>query len=131
MDGRLVGLLLMVTVMTTGARWLHSEEADTAEARTDITSRAPARPTALAAAATPSRELDRPAPRDTPDDDRDLRPASAALCLALQDKLRTLYVRASGESLSEPELRTLRDERRRAQGQLADLRCAGGVRAWF
>ena len=125
MDGRLVGLLLVVTVMTTGARWLHSEEADAAEAAADARPRqgAAAQPAAMGARAA--------TPQDSLEDEREARPASAELCLALQDKLRALYLRASGEGLAEPELLTLRNERRKAQAQLMDLRCAGGVRAWF
>jgi hypothetical protein len=124
MDGRLVGLLLVVTVMTTGARWLHSEEADAEEA---VVSR-PARATALQRTSLANAA----APQDTRDDARDAsRPVSAELCLALQDKLRALYARAAGEALSEPELLDLRNERRKAQSQLGDLRCAGGARAWF
>lgn len=120
MDARLVGLLLVVTVMTTGARWLHSEEADFAEA--EATTPAPPRLALQRASLPPA------APHDAPDE---ARPASAELCLALQDKLRALYARAAGEALSEPDLLALRNERRKAQGQLMDLRCAGGARTWF
>lgn len=134
MDGRLLGLLLVVTVMTTGARWLHSEESDALEAPAEAAETPGARPppalqrTSLGARAAAAPAT--PAPKDIPEE-TEPRPASAELCLALQDKLRALYLRASGEGLAEPELLALRSERRKAQAQLVDLRCSGGARAWF
>lgn len=124
-SSRLVGLLLVVTMMAVGAPWLQPPEGQAA-----LEDVAPQRQELPQPAAAPPDRVEVAAMAQEIADDPGARPASAALCLALEDKLRSLHSRASGV-LGEREQLEVRAERRRSREHMAALRCTGSARAWF
>jgi hypothetical protein len=144
---RLLGLLLAVSVLAVASRWLQSDpEAASPPIAGDAAGDAePARRGDLPLRIAEAADADAPPPADTHRPARlggqpgapetvsmhAARPISAALCHALDERLRALDHRAEG-SLARHEQRTLRAERQRAREMLQGLRCrAGGDRYWF
>jgi hypothetical protein len=144
---RLLGLLVAVSVLAAASRWLQSVPdaapppiAGDAEATPD-SGDSPLRTAEAADAHPPSTAARGPEPRRAarmgqpgpaePVSMQSARPISAALCHALDERMRALDQQAAG-SLPKPEQRKLRAERQRARELLQGLRCrAGGDRYWF
>jgi hypothetical protein len=144
---RRLGLLFAVAVLALASRWLQPTDGDAPDdAPMDM-----AEPPRAAPAADPSplrladvkpseAQVTRPTrlgPSDTADQAETTvpaaaaRPISAALCHALDERMKALDRRASGK-LPRHEMREVRAERARARDLLQGLRCrGGGDRYWF
>jgi hypothetical protein len=140
---RRLGLLLAVAVLTMASRWLHPVDADAPVEDAPLQAAPPphvetpvqiaqitqveAQPRqSVRVGATPDRGTERAAATVSA-----ARPVSAALCHALDERMKALDSHAAGK-LPRHELRKLRAERQRARELQQGLRCrAGGDRYWF
>jgi len=140
---RRLGLLFAVAVLAVASRWLHPVEAEVLADDAPLQASPPAPSEALPQIAEVTQvevQQRRPVRLGTPAD-RDseraagaiaaARPISAALCHALDERMKALDSHAAGK-LPRNELRKLRAERQRARELQQGLRCrAGGDRYWF
>jgi len=140
---RRLGLLFAVAVLAVASRWLHPVEAQALADDAPLQASPPARdepPLQIAEVAQVEVQqrravrLGTPADRDTERAATALaaaRPISAALCHALDERMKALDSQAAGK-LPRHELRKLRAERQRARDLQLGLRCrADGDRYWF
>jgi len=147
---RLLGLLFAVAVLAVASRWLQPG-ADAADGPSAGDADAlPARnESAFRVAEASVAPVHVPVPAQVPGQDRravrlgsptsadaaalqSARPISAALCHALDERLRALDQQAANGKLPKHEQRRLRGERQRARDLLTGLRCrAGGDSYWF
>jgi len=140
---RRLGLLFAVAVLTVASRWLQpaaeadAPPADDAQASSPTQDRTPLRLTEVTEVQVQARRpvrLGAPAERDTGRASTAVsaaRPISAALCHALDERMKALDGHAAGK-LPRHELRQLRAERQRARDLQQGLRCrADGDRYWF
>jgi hypothetical protein len=140
---RRLGLLFAVAVLTLASRWLQPADEEAPSEEAPLQAAPPAQdetPLRLAEVAKvdvqPRRavRLGSPAERDNGRAAVAVsaaRPISAALCHALDERMKALDSQAAGK-LARHELRQLRTERQRARDLQHGLRCrAGGDRYWF
>jgi hypothetical protein len=143
-SSRRLGLLFAVAVLAVGSRWLNTAPAEATDTRVDaqpapapapVADETPLRLADVTTVRAPQRQsvrLGPPTAEQRPGAQvPSVRPISAALCHALDERMKALDRQAAGK-LPRHELRKLRAERQRARELQQGLRCrAGGDRYWF